>query len=104
MIIPAPSLTGQAVDHWRLLLFLLFIWSCAVFSVHLADGGGAFPLDLGVKLLVKEDLVHQVWLDRAGLCRGLGGPVVISWKMRHKCPSGIIPTHQPCLNGLMSAY
>lgn len=79
-----PSLTGQAIDHGRLLLLLLFVWSCAVFSVHLADGGGAFPLDLGVKLLVKENLVHQVWLDRAGLCRGLGGPVVISWKTRYK--------------------
>lgn len=91
MIIPAPPLTGQAVDHRRLLLLLLLVWSGAVFPVHLADGGGAFPLDLGVKLLVEEDLVHQVRLHRAGLCRGLGGPVVISWKMKHKRPSGIIP-------------
>lgn len=90
MIITAPPLTGQAVDHRRLLLFLFFVWRCAVFSVHLTDRGGAFSLDLGVKFLVKENLVDQVWLDGAGLCRGLGGPIVISWMMRYKSPSEYI--------------
>lgn len=90
MMITAPSLTGQTVDHGRLLLFFFFIWCCTVFSVHLTDRGGAFSLDLGVKFLVKENLVDQVWLDRAGLCRGLGGPVVISWMMKNKSPSQYI--------------
>lgn len=81
MIITGPFLTGQTVNHRGLLLFLLFVWSCAVFSVHLADGGCAFSLDLGVEFLVKQNLIHQVWLDRTGLCRGLGGPVIISWMM-----------------------
>lgn len=83
-------ITGQTVDHRRLLLFLLFVRGCAVFSVHLTDGGGAFSLDLGVKFLIKEDLVDQVWLDRAGLCRRLGGPIVISWMARYKSTPGFI--------------
>lgn len=85
--ITASTLTGQTVDHRRLLLLLFFVWCCTVFSVHLADRGGALSLDLGVKFLVKENLVDQVWLDRTGLCRGLGGPIVISWMMRYKSPS-----------------
>lgn len=83
-LITALTLTGQTVDHRRLLLLLFFVWCCTVFSVHLADRGGALSLDLGVKFLVKENLVDQVWLDRTGLCRGLGGPIVISWMMRYK--------------------
>lgn len=80
----AASLTGQAVDHRRPLLLVLLLWRGAVLSVHLADGGCAFALDLRVKLLVEQNLVHQVRLHGAGLGRGLRGPVVVAWNEERK--------------------
>lgn len=80
----AASLTGQAVDHRRPLLLVLLLWRGAVLSVHLADGGCAFALDLRVKLLVEQYLVHQVRLHGAGLGRGLRGPVVVAWNEERK--------------------
>lgn len=76
------SLTSQAVDHRRPFLFLIFIWCNTVFSIHFTDRGCAFSLHFSVKFLIKENLVHQVWLHRAGLCRGLRGPIVVAWMMR----------------------
>lgn len=76
------SLTSQAVDHRRPLVFIFLLWCSAVLSVHLTDGGCAFSLDLRVKLLVEQNLVHQVRLHGAGLCRGLGGPIVVAWNKR----------------------
>lgn len=74
------SLTRQAVDHRRPLFFLFLLWCGAVLSVHLTDRGGAFSLDLCVKFLIKQNLVHQVRLHGAGLCRGFRGPIVVAWK------------------------
>lgn len=74
------SLTGQSVDQRRPLFFLFLLWSSAVLSVHLTDRGCAFSLDLGVKFLIKQNLVHQVWLYRARLCRGLRGPIIVAWE------------------------
>lgn len=76
------SLTSQAVDQRGPLFFLFFFGCSAVFSIHFTDGGCALPLDLGVKLLVKKDLVNQVRLHGAWLCRGFRGPVVVAWTMK----------------------
>lgn len=76
------SLTSQAVDQRGPLFFLLFLGCSAVFSIHFTDGGCALSLDLGVKLLVKKDLVNQVRLHGAWLCRGFRGPVVVAWMMK----------------------
>lgn len=108
------SLTGQAVDHGRPLLLVLLLRCSAVLSIHFADGGGALSLDLGVKLLVKQNLVHQVRLHGAGLRRGFGGPVVVACMRRqHRMlavePRGENPrllpyTHPPVLTWFLGCW
>lgn len=105
------SLTSQAINYRRPLLFLFLLWCSTVLSVHLTDRGCAFSLDLCVKVLIKQNLVHQVWLHRAGLCRGLRCPIVVSWNEERETSTTTTKyTHQyniridsgiaglPCLN------
>lgn len=75
-----PSLTCEPIDNGWPLILLLFFRSCAVLSIHFADRRGAFALNLRVKLLVKQNLVHQVRLHWAGLCRWFGGAIIIACK------------------------
>ncbi len=75
-----PSLTCDPIDHGWPLILLLFLRSCAVLFIHFADRRGAFALDFCVKLLVKQNLVHQVRLHWAGLCRRLWSAIVITFE------------------------
>lgn len=75
--IPLRTCMSSAINGFPVLIVLLF-GERAVRPLHLADGGGAFPLGFGVKLIIKEDLVHRVRLERAGLCWRLGSPVEVS--------------------------
>lgn len=75
-----PSLTSEPIDNGWPLILLFFLRSCAVLSIHFADRRGAFALNLRVKLLVEQNLVYQVRLHWAGLCRGFWGAIIITCK------------------------
>lgn len=68
---------ASAVNSFLVLVFLLFR-ERAVHSFHLADRCSSFSLGFGVKLIIKEDLIHRVGLEGAGLCWRLGSAVEVS--------------------------
>lgn len=68
---------SSAINGFLVLIVLLF-GERAVHPLHLADRGGSLPLGFGVKLIIKEDLVHRIGLERAGLCWRLGSPIEVS--------------------------
>ena len=68
---------ASAINSFLVLVFLLFRKG-AVHSFHLADGRGSFSLGFGIKVIIKEDLIHRVGLEGAGLCRRLGSAIEVS--------------------------
>ena len=86
-------LTSEAVDQGGPLLVFLFLGGGgAVRPVHFTDGRGAFTLNLRVELVVEQHLVHQIWLHGAGLGRGLGGPIVVTYSHAHAQTQANKPT------------
>lgn len=75
-------LTCQAVYYRRSLFLVLFLRSCTVLPIHFTDRRSAFALDLGVKLLIEQNLVHKVWLHWTGLCWWLWGAIIITCKKK----------------------
>lgn len=79
LFIYLPTCISGAINSFLVLVFFFFR-KRAVHSFHLADRCGSFSLGFCVKLIVKEDLINWIGLERAGLGRRLGSPIEVSWR------------------------
>lgn len=69
---------STTVNSFLVFIFFLFR-KRTVHSFHLADRCSSFSLGFCVKLIIKEDLINWIWLERAGFCWRLGSSIEVSW-------------------------
>lgn len=78
LFIYSQTCSSTAINSFLVLIFFFFR-KRAVHSFHLADRRSSFPLGFCVKLIIKEDLINWIWLERAGFCWRLRSSIKVSW-------------------------